>query len=143
MNNAQAQQFVALQKATAAYNNETKTADHMRRREVDLMNREQERLRLLEEELRAAHGAFGEETRIQKNLEVERTRYRQATEVDRQAIVKITSEMQGTEVSGWHPFSRWVLRPAVANIERHCLSLRHLRRRRRNRKSNLSKRWKP
>mmetsp|Transcript_26070 Transcript_26070/g.47289 ORF Transcript_26070/g.47289 Transcript_26070/m.47289 type:complete len:284 (+) Transcript_26070:99-950(+) len=97
MNNAQAQQFAALQKATTTFSNETKTADHMRRREVDLMNREQEQQRRLEEELRVSHGALGEETRTEKNLEIERKRYRQATEADRHAIVKITSELKGTE----------------------------------------------
>ena len=39
MNNQTSQQFNALQKATATYQNDAKMADHMRRREVDLMNR--------------------------------------------------------------------------------------------------------
>mmetsp|Transcript_3973 Transcript_3973/g.8927 ORF Transcript_3973/g.8927 Transcript_3973/m.8927 type:complete len:282 (-) Transcript_3973:280-1125(-) len=97
MNNAQAQQFAALQKATTTFGNDTKTADHMRRREADLMNREQEQRRRLEEELRIAHGALGEETRTEKNLEIERKRYGQATEADRRAIVEITSELKGAE----------------------------------------------
>ena len=99
MNNVQAQQFAALQKATAAYQNDSKTADHMRRREGELMVRATEQQRQLEEQLRVAHGEVGEETRKQKNLEVERKRYKQAIEADRQAIVKITSELKGIEVS--------------------------------------------
>jgi len=99
MNSNQAHQFNLLQKATSTFQNETKTADHMRRRELDLVNREQEQQRRLEEELRMAHGAVGEETRTKKNLEVERNRYVQATESDRKANVKITSELKGIEVS--------------------------------------------
>ena len=99
MNSVQAQQFAAIQKATTTYHNETKTADHMRRREVDMMNREQERQKRVEEELRIAHGSVGEETRKKKNLEVERKRLVQSTEADRQANIKITSELKGVEVS--------------------------------------------
>ena len=98
MNSSQAQQFNALQKATKTYQNETKTADHMRRREVELMKREQEQQRRLEEELSVAHGELGEETRKMKNLEAERNRYTQATEADRQANLKITNELKGIEV---------------------------------------------
>ena len=99
MNNAQAQQFNALQKATATYANDAKMADHMRRREVDLMNRATEQQRQLEEELRIAHGQLGEETRVQKALDTEGKRFKHDIEADRQAIVKITSELKGIEVS--------------------------------------------
>lgn len=99
MNGVQAQQFAALQKATATYQNDAKMADHMRRREVDLMNRATEQQRRLEEELRAAHGELGEEARNQKNLDIEGKRFKQAIEADRQSIVKITSELKGIEAN--------------------------------------------
>ena len=98
MNNAQAQQFAALQKAVETYKNDARMADHMRRREVDMMNRAAEQNRREEEELRIAHGEIGEEVRKQKNLEEERKRCKEAIEADRQAIVQITSELQGIEV---------------------------------------------
>ena len=99
MNNMQAQQFAALQKTTSVYRDETKTADHMRRREADLMNREGQQQNRLEEELRVAHGELGEGTRKRRNLEVERNRHSQSSEADRQANVTITSELKGVEVS--------------------------------------------
>jgi hypothetical protein len=98
MNNSQAQQFAALQKATATYNNDAKMADHLRRREVDMMTRAAEQNRQYEEELRIAHGELGEEARKQKNLIMERNRCKQATETDRQFIFTITSELKGIEV---------------------------------------------
>ncbi|KAL3783946.1 hypothetical protein ACHAW5_010460 [Stephanodiscus triporus] len=97
MNTVQAQQFAALQKATASYNNDAKMADHMRRREADVMSRAAEQNRRDEEELRIAHGELGEETRKQKDHEIEKKRYKHAVETDRQSIVKITSELKGIE----------------------------------------------
>lgn len=99
MNNSQAQQFAALQKATATYNNDAKMADHLRRREVDMMTRAMEQNRRDEEELRIAHGELGEEARKQKNIIAEKNRCKQATETDRQFIFTITSELKGIEVS--------------------------------------------
>jgi len=99
MNGVQAQQFAALQKATATYQNDAKMADHLRRREVDLMNRVTEQQRRLEEELRAAHGEVGEAARNQKNIDVEGKRYKQAIEADQRSIVKITSELKGIEAN--------------------------------------------
>ena len=100
MNNVQAsQQFNALQKAIAAYHADAKMADHMRRREVDQMNRAAEQHRREEEELRIIHGSIGEETRKYENLKIEGKRYKDATENDRQESVTITSEIKGKEVS--------------------------------------------
>lgn len=98
MNTAQAQQFAALQKATSNFNNDGRMADHARRREADMVVRASEQDRRDTEELRKAHGEFGEETRKRKNLEVERRRCKQASEADREAIIKITSELNGIEV---------------------------------------------
>ena len=98
MNNTSAQQFNALQKATATFANDAKAADSLRRREGDLLNRAQEENRRLEEEMRAAHGDVGEETRRKENLDVERRRFEGAAEADREANVKITSELKGIEV---------------------------------------------
>ena len=106
MNNMQAQQFAALQKTTSVYRDETKTADHMRRREADLMNREVQQQNRLEEELRVAHGELGEETRKRRNLDVERNRHSQSSEADRQANVTITSELKGVEVSNMNALQR-------------------------------------
>jgi len=102
MNTVQAQQFAALQKATASYNNDANMADHMRRREADVMSRAAEQNRRDEEELRIAHGELGEETRKQKDHEIEKKRYKHAVETDRQSIVKITSELKGIEVRRFH-----------------------------------------
>ncbi len=98
MNNSQAQQFAALQKVTTAYSNDAKMADHLRRHEVEMMTRAAEQNRRDEEDLRIAHGELGEEARKQKNLIIERNRWKQATETDRQLIFTITSELKGIEV---------------------------------------------
>lgn len=100
MNNVQAgQQFNALQKATATYNNDAKMADHMRRRETDLMNRAAEQIRLDEEEFRIVHGVVGEEERKRKNLEAEIKRYREGIEADKKESIAVVSEITGKEVS--------------------------------------------
>ena len=100
MNNVQAgQQFNALQKATATYNNDAKMADHMRRRETDLMNRAAEQIRLDEEEFRIVHGVVGEEERKRKNLEAEIKRYREGIEADKKESIAVVSETTGKEVS--------------------------------------------
>jgi hypothetical protein len=98
MNTAQAQQFAALQKATASCNNDARVADQMRRREADATARASEQNRRDEEGLRAAHGELGEEARKRKDLDVERRRCGQAAEADREAIARITSELNGIEV---------------------------------------------
>jgi hypothetical protein len=98
MNTAQAQQFATLQKGTATYKNDTKMADHMRRKEADLMSRAIEKNRRDEEELRAVHGEVGEESRKQKNLEMERKRLKEVMECDKLAIQKITQELKIIEV---------------------------------------------
>lgn len=100
MNNVQAgQQFNALQKATATYINDAKMADHMRRRETDLMNRAAEQIRLDEEEFRIVHGVVGEEERKRKNLEAEIKRYRDGIEADKKESIAVVSETTGKEVS--------------------------------------------
>lgn len=58
------------------------------------MSRAVEKNRRDEEELRIAHGAVGEETRKQKNLEMEWKRYKDAMESDRRVIEKITEELK-------------------------------------------------
>lgn len=98
MNTAQAQQFATLQKGTATYKNDTKMADHMRRREADLMSRAMEKNRRDEEDLRVVHGEVGEESRKQKNLDMERKRLREVMECDKLAIQKITEELKIIEV---------------------------------------------
>ena len=98
MNTAQAQQFATLQKGTATYKNDTKMADHMRRKEADLMSRAIEKNRRDEEELRAVHGEVGEESRKQKNLDMERKRLKEVMECDKLAIQKITQELKIIEV---------------------------------------------
>ena len=109
MNTAQAQQFASLQKATANHNNDARMADHARRRESDMIVRASEQDRRDEEELRKAHGELGEETRKRKNLEVEMRRCRQASEADREAIIKITSELNGIEVRTYVCVRRFLL----------------------------------
>lgn len=63
------------------------------------MTRVTEQQRRLEEELRIAHGELGEEARNEKNLEIERQRFKNATEADSKALVKITSELKGIEAN--------------------------------------------
>ena len=99
MNNQTSQQFNALQKATAQYQNDAKMADHMRRREVDLMNRASEQNKRDEEQCRIVHGNLGEEIRKAKTLEAERKRYKAGIENDRRENVTVTSELKGKEVS--------------------------------------------
>ena len=99
MNNQTSQQFNALQKATAQYQNDAKMADHMRRREVDLMNRASEQNKRDEEQCRIVHGNLGEEIRKAKTLEAERKRYKDGIENDRRENVTVTSELKGKEVS--------------------------------------------
>ena len=98
MNNQTSQQFNALQKATTQYQNDAKMADHMRRREVDLMNRASEQNKRDEEQCRIVHGNLGEEIRKAKTLEAERKRYKDGIENDRQENVTVTSELKGKEV---------------------------------------------
>ena len=98
MNNQTSQQFNALQKATAQYQNDAKMADHMRRREVDLMNRASEQNKRDEEQCRIVHGNLGEEIRKAKTLATERKRYKDGIENDRQENVTVTSELKGKEV---------------------------------------------
>ena len=97
MNNAQ--QFNELQASISSFNADAKMADHLRRREVDQMNRAAEQHRREEEELRIIHGSIGEETRRHENIKIEGKRYKDATENDRQESVTITSEIKGKEVS--------------------------------------------
>ena len=100
MNNVQAgQQFNALQKATATYINDAKMADHLRRRETDLMNRAAEQIRLDDEEFRIVHGVVGEEERKRKNLEAEIKRYMDGIEADKKESIAVVSETTGKEVS--------------------------------------------
>lgn len=63
-----------------------------------MMTRAAEQNRRDEADLRIAHGELGEEARKQKNLIIERNRWKQAIETDRQLIFTITSELNGIEV---------------------------------------------
>jgi len=62
------------------------------------MSRAMEKNRRDEEDLRVVHGEVGEESRKQKNLDMERKRLREVMECDKLAIQKITEELKIIEV---------------------------------------------
>ena len=111
MNTAQAQQFAALQKATASHNGDARGANQARSHEAKGTARTHERYCQGKGELRIAHGKIGEETRRRENLNAERRRLGQAAEADRRAIVGITSELNGIEVRAAVSVCRAFVRP--------------------------------
>ena len=90
-------QFAVLKKDTDAYRNAANAADRDRRREEEQLRVLQSSRIRLEEDIRVAHTELGTETRKKKILDDERKRLKDTMETDRQAIIKITSELKGID----------------------------------------------
>ena len=97
MNSQTLQYFNGLQQETQKFQNESRTYDRQRRiEEENLKNIRLTQLQL-EEKLRNISNELGQEIRTKKIEEEKHVRLRQAMASDHQAIIQITSELQGLE----------------------------------------------
>jgi hypothetical protein len=97
MNNQTIQYFNALQQETQQFQNEARTYDHQRRVEEDKLKNVRLTQLQLEEKLRNIANELGQEIRTKKIEEDKHVRLRQAMASDHQAIIQMTSELQGLD----------------------------------------------
>ncbi len=97
VDNSVQSQFASLKKESDAYSHAADDAERDRQREEHQLHVLQSSRLRLEDEIRVAHTELGTETRKKKILEDEKKRLLKTMEVDRQAIIKITSELEGID----------------------------------------------
>jgi hypothetical protein len=97
MNNNHIQYFNGLQQETAKFQNEARGYDRQRRVEEDKLKNIRLSQLQLEEKLRNISNELGQEIRTAKIEEEKNIRLKQAMASEHQAILQMTSELQGIE----------------------------------------------
>lgn len=97
MNSQHLQYFNGLQQETQKFQNESRAYDRQRRVEEEHLKNIRLTQLQLEEKLRNISNELGQEIRTKKIEEEKHVRLRQAMASDHQAIIQITSELQGLD----------------------------------------------